>query len=116
MCHRVKKGYILSLTGNENGGRQGWEYARDLSNYSLLRRMYSRRTLLQSMARFWPAHLHLKPPHLGLQRLINERCQLLFLHGSPPVGLGSAIPVPPPGRTTTRGFASDAGAPGPDPP
>ncbi len=48
---------------NENGGRQGWEYARDLSNYSLLRRIYSRRTVLESMVLFWGDHLHVNAGH-----------------------------------------------------
>ncbi len=48
---------------NEHGGRQGWEYARDLSNYSLLRRMYSRRTVLEAMVLFWTDHLHVNAGH-----------------------------------------------------
>jgi hypothetical protein len=48
---------------NQSGGRQGWEYARDLSNYSLLRRMYSRRTVLESMVLFWTDHLHVNADH-----------------------------------------------------
>ncbi len=48
---------------NGNGGRQGWEYARDLSNYSLLRRMYSRRTVLESMVLFWTDHFHVHGEH-----------------------------------------------------
>ena len=36
----------------------GWEYARDLANYSMLRRMYSNRQVLESMVDFWSNHLH----------------------------------------------------------
>ena len=50
-------------SSNQNGGRQGWEYARDLSNYTLLRRMYSRRTVLESMVLFWTDHLHVNADH-----------------------------------------------------
>lgn len=48
---------------NENGGRMGWEYARDLSNYTLLRRIYSRRTVLEMMVGFWTDHLHVNAEH-----------------------------------------------------
>jgi uncharacterized protein (DUF1800 family) len=36
----------------------GWEYARDLANYSMLRRVYSERQLLESMVELWSNHLH----------------------------------------------------------
>lgn len=44
---------------DRTGRKQGWEYARDLSNYSLLRRIYSRRTVLESMVELWSNHLHI---------------------------------------------------------
>ncbi|GAA1931256.1 DUF1800 domain-containing protein [Nocardioides marmoribigeumensis] len=50
-------------TSNRTGGRQGWEYARDLSNYSLLKRIYSRRTVLESMTLFWTDHFHVHGEH-----------------------------------------------------
>jgi uncharacterized protein (DUF1800 family) len=36
-----------------------WEYARDLSNYSMLRRIYSTRTVFESMVEFWSNHFHI---------------------------------------------------------
>ena len=43
---------------DRQGMRKHWEHARDLSNYSLLRRIYSRRSVLESMVEFWSNHLH----------------------------------------------------------
>ncbi len=37
----------------------GWEYARDLADYSMLRRMYSNRPVLETMVDFWSNHLHI---------------------------------------------------------
>ena len=39
------------------------EYARDLSNYSLLRRIYSTRTVFESMVELWSNHLHIEARH-----------------------------------------------------
>ena len=39
------------------------EYARDLSNYSLLRRIYSTRTVFESMVEVWSNHLHVESRH-----------------------------------------------------
>jgi len=36
----------------------GWEYAKDIANYSMLRRVYSNRQVLETMVDFWSAHLH----------------------------------------------------------
>lgn len=48
---------------NERGVKAAWEYARDLSNYSLLRRIHSRRTVFESMVDFWSNHLHVDANH-----------------------------------------------------
>ena len=40
--------------------QKNWEYARDLSNYSLLRRIYSNRTVFESMVEFWSNHFHVE--------------------------------------------------------
>jgi uncharacterized protein (DUF1800 family) len=45
---------------DQNDVRQNWEYARDLCNYSLLRRIYSNRTVFESMVEFWSNHLHVE--------------------------------------------------------
>jgi uncharacterized protein (DUF1800 family) len=39
------------------------EYGRDLSNYSLLRRVYSSRTVFESMVELWSNHLHVEARH-----------------------------------------------------
>jgi uncharacterized protein (DUF1800 family) len=43
---------------NTSGGKMGWEYARDLANYTMLRRVYSTRQVLETMVDFWSNHLH----------------------------------------------------------
>jgi hypothetical protein len=37
---------------------EAWEYARDLGNYTALRRMFSNRQVLETMVDFWNNHLH----------------------------------------------------------
>ena len=39
---------------------EAWEYARDLGAYTMLKRMYSRRPLLETMVDFWSDHFHIK--------------------------------------------------------
>lgn len=46
-----------------DGSKGGWQYALDLSNQSLLRRVYSRRQLLEAMVDFWSDHLHISGNH-----------------------------------------------------
>ena len=40
-----------------------WEYARDLCNYSIQRRIYSTRTVFESMVELWSNHLHIEATH-----------------------------------------------------
>jgi uncharacterized protein (DUF1800 family) len=40
------------------GRKAGWEYALDLANYSMMRRIYSDHQLLETMVDFWSNHLH----------------------------------------------------------
>ncbi len=40
------------------GSKGGWEYARDLANYTMLRRIYSDRPVHETMVDFWSNHLH----------------------------------------------------------
>ncbi len=47
----------------EQGTKRHWEQARDLANYSMLRRIYSRRSVLESMVEFWSNHLHVDATH-----------------------------------------------------
>ncbi len=42
----------------QNKSKGGWEYAVDLANYSMLRRMYSTRQVFETMVDFWSNHLH----------------------------------------------------------
>lgn len=39
---------------------EAWEYARDLGAYTMLKRMYSARPLLETMVDFWSDHFHVK--------------------------------------------------------
>lgn len=43
---------------NVTKSKGGWEYARDLANYTMLRRIYSHRQVLETMVDFWSNHLH----------------------------------------------------------
>ena len=44
---------------NITNSKGGWEYARDIGNYSMLRRMYSNRPVREMMVDFWSNHLHI---------------------------------------------------------
>ena len=44
--------------GQANNTYEAWEYARDVGNYTALRRMYSNRQVLETMVDFWNNHLH----------------------------------------------------------
>jgi uncharacterized protein (DUF1800 family) len=46
------------LRNHRNNGKQGWEYALDLANYTMLRRIYSDHQVLETMVDFWSNHLH----------------------------------------------------------
>ena len=43
---------------NASGVKGGWQYAADLAGYSMLRRVYSTRQVLETMVDFWSNHLH----------------------------------------------------------
>ena len=43
---------------NSSKSYEAWKYARDLGNHTALRRMYSTRQVLETMADFWNNHLH----------------------------------------------------------
>ena len=42
----------------DSGAKGGWEYAVDLANYSMMRRIHSHRQVLESLVDFWSNHLH----------------------------------------------------------
>src|SRR5215210_1656210 len=48
---------------NSTGGKQNWEYGRDLSNYSLLRRIYSNRAVHEAMVELWSNHFNVTAVH-----------------------------------------------------
>jgi len=50
-------------SNDQNDVQNGWEYARDLGNYSLLRRIYSSRSVFEAMVEFWSNHLHIDAEH-----------------------------------------------------
>ena len=43
-----------------SGSMEGWQYARDLGNYTMLRRVYSNRPVLETMVDFWSNHFHIQ--------------------------------------------------------
>ncbi|HYO40999.1 MAG TPA: DUF1800 domain-containing protein [Nocardioidaceae bacterium] len=43
---------------SKDGSHSAWVYARDLGNYTALRRMYSDHQVLETMVDFWNNHLH----------------------------------------------------------
>ena len=43
--------------------KASWEYGHDLGNWSILRRIYSRRTVLETMTDFWSTNLHIPVGH-----------------------------------------------------
>jgi uncharacterized protein (DUF1800 family) len=58
----------------------GWEYALDLSNQSLLRRIYTRRQLLEAMVDFWSDHLHVPGNHDTAWLFRSDYDELLRRH------------------------------------
>ena len=43
--------------------KAAWEYGHDLGNWSILRRIYSERTVLETMTDFWSTNLHIPVGH-----------------------------------------------------
>ena len=46
-----------------NGTKGGWEYGHDLGNRTILRRIYSRHSVLETMTDFWSTNLHIPVGH-----------------------------------------------------
>ena len=55
---RVADAPATRATRNDTRSYGAWEYARDIGNYTTLRRMYSQRQVLETMVDFWNNHLH----------------------------------------------------------
>lgn len=51
------------------GRKMRWHYAKDLVNWTLLRRIYSRRTVHEQMTEFWSHHFH-----------VNSKAHPAFVH------------------------------------
>jgi uncharacterized protein (DUF1800 family) len=50
---------VTRLGKNDDKSYGAWEYARDLGNWTTLRRMYSTRQVHETMVDFWNNHLHI---------------------------------------------------------
>jgi uncharacterized protein (DUF1800 family) len=48
---------------NAGTGKKAWEYGNDLGNWSILRRIYSERSVLETMTELWSALLHIPIGH-----------------------------------------------------
>ncbi|MCW2806816.1 MAG: hypothetical protein JWQ93_771 [Marmoricola sp.] len=48
---------------NADGSRSAWQYGNDLGNWSILRRIYSERSVLETMTDFWSNALHIPIGH-----------------------------------------------------
>lgn len=59
----LARSFTQIWSDDRTGTKQAWEYGRDLANRSLLRRIHSRRGLLENMVDFWSNHLHVSSEH-----------------------------------------------------
>jgi hypothetical protein len=48
---------------DQTGTKPAWTYGRDLGNWTMLRRIYSERSVLETMTDFWSNHLHVSTGH-----------------------------------------------------
>ena len=48
---------------NAGTGKKAWEYGHDLGNWSILRRIYSERSVLETMTEFWSNHMNIPVGH-----------------------------------------------------
>ena len=48
---------------NAGTGKKAWQYGNDLGNWTILRRIYSERSVLETMTEFWSNHLHIPVGH-----------------------------------------------------
>ncbi len=48
---------------NSGGSKKAWEYGHDLGNWSILRRTYSERSVLETMVEFWTSVMHIPTGH-----------------------------------------------------
>lgn len=59
----LTKPHVAIWNDDRSDTKAAWEYGRDLANRSLLRRIHSRRTVLENMVDFWSNHLHVSSEH-----------------------------------------------------
>jgi hypothetical protein len=51
------------VAANGDGSMPAWKYGHNLGNWTILRRIYSRRSLLETMTDFWSTNLHIPVGH-----------------------------------------------------
>jgi hypothetical protein len=51
------------VAANGDGSMPAWKYGHNLGNWTILRRIYSRRSLLETMTDFWSTNLHVPVGH-----------------------------------------------------
>ena len=51
------------MATNAGSGKKAWQYGNDLGNWSILHRIYSERTVLETMVEFWTSVLHIPTAH-----------------------------------------------------
>jgi uncharacterized protein (DUF1800 family) len=59
----LKESPATIWTTHRSGKKQAWEYARDLGNRTILRRIYSNRTVHENLVELWSNHLHVDAKH-----------------------------------------------------
>jgi hypothetical protein len=58
-----KQSAAVKWNRKETNAKPLWQFARDLSCWTMLRRIYSNRTVLETMVDFWSGHLHIPANH-----------------------------------------------------
>ena len=51
------------VAANSDSSMPAWKYGHNLGNWTILRRIYSRRSLLETMTDFWSTNLHIPVGH-----------------------------------------------------
>ncbi len=54
---------LEKVASNADGSKPAWRYGHDLGNWTILRRVYSARSLLETMTEFWLTALHIPIQH-----------------------------------------------------
>jgi uncharacterized protein (DUF1800 family) len=59
----LRRSWVEKAETNAGTGKKAWEYGNDLGNWSILRRIYSERAVLETMTDFWSSLLHIPVGH-----------------------------------------------------